>query len=82
MNVCEEVPVENCQLVTRTVCDGDLDPKPQDSAPSNCKKVVKPSCRIDENCCKKETRRVFNNLNQFYMYQELFCNFMAPSFEV
>ena len=58
MKVCEEVPVENCQLVTRTVCDGDLDLKPQGSAPSNCKKVVKPSCRIDENCCKKETRKV------------------------
>ena len=65
MKVCEEVPVENCQLVTRTVCDGDLDLKPQGLAPSNCKKVVKLSCRIDENCCKKETRKVFNNFNQF-----------------
>ena len=49
MKVCEEVPIENCQLVTRTVCDGDLDLKPQGPAPSNCKKVVKPSCRIDKN---------------------------------
>ena len=37
MNVCEKVPVENCQLVTRTVCDGELDLKPQGLVPSNCK---------------------------------------------
>ena len=57
MTVCEDVPVEKCQLVTRTVCEGE-DLKPQGSS-TNCNKVVKlTNCRIDENCCKKVERTV------------------------
>ena len=57
MKVCEDIPVEKCQLVTRTVCEGE-DLKPQGSS-TNCNKVVKlTNCRTDENCCKKVERRV------------------------